>query len=134
VTMVQRSLPADPRAPGITALTRALGSINGKNGRVVELLKEGEPVSPEEIRHFAKAVSQAPFRTIAGILLGAERVDCCPLCQQQSLTVCDRDGRCYECGKVRLDQLLDLIFIGREAESAPGTARGKARAGKGKKG
>jgi hypothetical protein len=133
VKIVQRTLPADPRAPGITALTRALGSINSKNGRAVELLKKGAPVSPDEVLRFAKDVGAAPFRTIAEILLGAERVECCPLCQQQSLTVYEREGRCYQCGKVRMDALLDAVFVVKAERTAPEEPRGTTRARKGGK-
>ena len=129
VKIVRGTLPADPRAPGITALTRAVGSVNGKNGRRVVQLREGRPVVQEEVIRSATEVARAPFRTVAEILVGAERTDCCPLCLQQGLTVYDREGRCYRCGKVSLDRLLKAIFAGPEnpSESGVSGAGGKAR-------
>jgi hypothetical protein len=129
VKIIRGTVPADPQAPGITALTRAVGSVNGKNSRPVVRLKEGRPVDQEEVIRFATEVARAPFRTVAEILLGDERVDCCPLCLQDGLTVYDREGRCYRCGKVSLDRLLKAIFAGREdpPESGVNGAGGKAR-------
>ena len=120
--MIQRTLPADPRAPGITALTRAVGSLNGKNGRPVVLLKDGRPVDQQEVIRFATQVARSPFRTIAEILLGADRTDCCPLCHQHGLTAYDREGRCYHCGRVGLDRLLSVILVGRDDPAQSGGA------------
>jgi hypothetical protein len=74
VRMVQCSLPVDPNAPGITALTRAVGSINSKNGAVVEVLEPGEPINPACVIAFLDALTKAPFKTVAMILLGHEHI------------------------------------------------------------
>ena len=39
IRLTQATLPSDPNAPGITALTRPVGSINSKNGARVETLR-----------------------------------------------------------------------------------------------
>jgi hypothetical protein len=134
VKIVQRTLPADPNAPGITALTRAVSSINGKNRRPVVRLKDGRPVDQQDVLRFAAEVAGAPFRTIVGILLGAERADCCPLCLQHGLTAYDREGRCYRCGRVGLDRLLNAIFVGREDSPESGGAGTCRKASKGRSG
>jgi hypothetical protein len=69
VRMVQCSLPVDFNAPGITALTRSIGSINSKNGAVVELAESGEPIDPACVIAFAKGLAKEPFKTVAMILL-----------------------------------------------------------------
>ena len=43
VKIVQCVLPTDPDCPGITALTRPVGSVNGKNGAAVRVLKTMSP-------------------------------------------------------------------------------------------
>ena len=130
VKAVQRSLPADLNAPGITALTRAIGSLNSKNGRPVEQLAAGRPVRPAEIVDFVEQLSATSFRTIGRILLGADRVDVCPRCQNSALTLYDHRGQCYRCGLLSLDDLFDTIYMGAEPDQACGTARRKSKARK----
>jgi len=130
VKAVQRTLPADLNAPGITALTRAIGSINSKNGRPVEQLAAGRPVRPSEVVDFLKQLSAARFQTIGRILLGADRVDCCPRCQESALTLYDNRGQCYRCGQLSLDDLFNTIYMGAEPDQACGAARRKRKARK----
>jgi hypothetical protein len=113
VQTVQRALPCDPNAPGLTALTRPVGSINGKVGRPVVLLKQGTPTSLEQLLDLYARLRDHPFRTVQEILFGTERVHPCPLCKElgSSLGALDRVGRCYPtCGKVGLAQLYDLFL------------------------
>src|SRR5262249_53076581 len=49
VEAVQCSLPTDPQCPGITALTRPVGSGNIKNGATLELLPAGTPGTPQAV-------------------------------------------------------------------------------------
>ena len=130
VKAVQRTLPADLKAPGITALTRPVGSQNGKNGRSVERLAAGSPVRPAEVLDFVKQLSAASFRTIGRILLGADRVDVCPTCKGSGFTLYDHHGQCYGCGRIFLKDLLDKIYTGAELDQACGTARRKSKARK----
>ena len=58
VRAVQCSLPVDPNAPGITALTRAIGSTNSKNGSVVKVLEPGEPIDPASVYRVRGGASQ----------------------------------------------------------------------------
>jgi hypothetical protein len=123
VRAVQCSLPADPRAPGVTGLTRAVGSINSKNGATVEVLRAGEPIDPEAVEAFVRGLLEAPFRTIATILLGDDRVLPCPVCRGEGsrLDVLERCGKCYaRCGDVNLTMLLDCIFKPFEPAPQPG--------------
>ena len=113
VRAVQWSLPSDPNAPGITALTRPVGSINSKNGATVEVLDPGRPVEPGQVIDFMEELVKAPFKTVASILLGSEHVRPCPVCRTDGsqLNVLDRVGRCYaRCGKVGLAQVYDAIY------------------------
>src|SRR5947209_14133266 len=70
VRAVQCTLPTDPDCPGITALTRPVGSVNGKNGARVELLQAGQPLDPRHVQDFMARLVQAPFREVALPLLG----------------------------------------------------------------
>src|SRR5262249_30670832 len=103
VRAVQCSVPIDPNGPGITALTRPPGSINAKNGGIVEVLEPGEPVDPASVLEFVEGLARTPFRTVAMCLLGSEHVRPCPVCRRDGthLDVLDRAGRCYgRCGNV----------------------------------
>jgi hypothetical protein len=113
VRAVQFSLPVDPNAPGITALTRAIGSINSKNEAIVKLLEPGEPIDAESVIAFVGAMAKAPFKTVAVILFGCEHVQPCPICRRDDthLDVLDHAGKCYgNCGKVTLVRVLDTIY------------------------
>ena len=112
VKVIQRLLPTDPGCPGITALTRPVGSVNSKNGKQVRLLKEGRPVDPQEVLALFEEVKAAPFRTVASLLFGGERVSPCPLCQAEgsALVALDHSGKCYGCGQVRIGQLFDVFL------------------------
>ena len=113
VCSAQCSLPADPRAPGITALTRPVGSVNSKNGSTVRTLSQGRPVDPGEVEVFVRELAGAPFRTVATILLGDDRMAPCPVCRGEGtrLDVMEKLGRCYaRCGDVSLEMLLDSVF------------------------
>jgi hypothetical protein len=113
VKAVQRTLPVDPDMPGLTALTRLVGSINNKNGAKVEVLQPGQPVDPREIVEFINRLMKAPFKEFAIILLGQERIRPCPVCQGEGtrLDVLDYVGMCYGgCGKVKGNDLLDAIY------------------------
>jgi hypothetical protein len=124
VKALQRTLPVDPGMPGITALTRPVGSTNKKNNALVETLAPGQPVSVEEIEEYIRRLQEAPFRVVVGALLGGERIEPCPLCgkTRRKLACFDHTSRCYSgCGQVRLEQVLDHVF-------APPPASGPAGA------
>jgi hypothetical protein len=123
VRAAQCSLPTDPNAPGITALTRPVGSVNSKNGATVEVLRPGEPIDPARVVEFVGDLAEAPFRTIAAILLGADHVEPCPVCRAAGsrLGVLDHAGRCYRCGKVRLEQLYETVLRSEEPSDPEAT-------------
>ena len=141
VRAVQRSLPSDPAAPSLLAMTRPLGSSNSKTGRQVELIKAGEPVSEQEVLHFAEDLTRRGFATVTQILFGTTTVSPCPICRKEDSTLHasaplyrTRDpnitgrGSCYHCGKIALATLVDLVLKGRDeegsddAEAAPSAA------------
>jgi hypothetical protein len=120
VRAVQRTLPVDPDMPGMTALTRPVGAINTKNGAVVEVLNAGTAIEPAAVQAFMSRLVQAPFREVACILLGEERVQPCPVCLGAGtrLDVLDRVGLCYGgCSKVTGDRLFERILMPRPSPS-----------------
>lgn len=113
IRAVQCLLPSDPDAPGINGMTRPLGSVNGKNGRTVSQLKEGEPVAASEVRSVFEEIREAPVRTVAKVLFGRDRISPCPVCMAEGteLAALDRVAKCYgSCGKVRLDAFYNCFF------------------------
>jgi hypothetical protein len=116
VKAVQAVLPSDPDAPGITATTRAHGSVNSKNGVIVEQLTPGKPVDSKLVVDLFQQLQKQPFRTIAQILFGPERINPCPVCREDDTTLAGLDhvGLCYgSCGKVALGELYDYFLAPR---------------------
>jgi hypothetical protein len=112
VRAAQATLPVDPNAPGLTALTRLVGSVNSKNGALVELLRPAASLTPRQVLDFVDRVGRAPFKEVASVLLGGQHLKPCPVCRAEGsrLDVLDHVGMCYHCDKVRLGQLLDCIY------------------------
>jgi hypothetical protein len=113
VKVVQRLLPTDPDVSGITAMTRPVGSINSKNGKMVTLITPGAPVTKDEMLELFRTVKAAPVKTVASILLGSEKVTPCPICKKEgtSLAAMDRFAKCYgSCGSVKLSQIYDVFL------------------------
>ena len=132
VEVVQTALPIDPGQPGITATTRAVGSVNSKNGATVELLEKGSTVTEEEVRGLCKDMCEQPFRTVMSVFTGNERVQPCPVCKkpESALAAGKHVGTCYGCGKVHLEKLYDLVLAPKtaeKAESAPKTVKREKR-------
>jgi hypothetical protein len=116
---VQRVLPSDAGCPGITAVTRRLGSLNEKNGATVRRLHAGEPVPAEEVVALFDLARTAPFRTVARLLFGGDRTQPCPVCNRPAsgLDALDFVGQCYgSCGKVRLARLFDVFLQSRPSK------------------
>jgi hypothetical protein len=129
VRAVQHTLPGDTSAPGITALTRPVGAANSKNSATVALLRPGEPLNPAAVEQYLAGVARAPFRQVVTVLLGDEHVQPCPVCgaADSRLDVLDHVGICYKCGKVRLAQILDLVFTDRDLALPSSASRAAAR-------
>jgi hypothetical protein len=116
---IQKLLPTDPNCPGITALTRPVGSVNSKNGAKVRLYRKGQPVTADEVIALYEEVQRGPFRAIAHLLFGCERITPCPVCKGDGtrLDALDHVGKCYGgCGKVSLGQLFDAFLKPRKKE------------------
>ena len=119
VRVIQRILPGDPHAPGITALTRPVGSVNGKSGLEVRRLRVGEPVTSAELLTLHSEIRDRPFATIAGILIDRKALTPCPICRTpgSTLSILDRCGRCYAtCGTVGFAHLF-ASFVASAEES-----------------
>src|SRR5205814_1567754 len=120
VKVIQTALPTDPNAPGITAVSRAIGSVNSKSGATVRLLRAGKPVPVDAILELFGQLRDRPFRTVSQILLGTHRVSPCPICRKpgSALGVLDRVGVCYgQCGKVNLDRLYDAFLAPQQTDA-----------------
>jgi hypothetical protein len=131
VAVVQRTLPIDPTMPGITALTRPVGSVNSKNGATVETLKVGDAVEPKAIVEFMARLVKAPFKEVALILMGSEHVSPCPVCRGEGsrLDLLDFVGKCYGgCDKVKAAQVYDLVYRPIEKERKDSAQPSKRRA------
>lgn len=115
VTIVQRLLPTDPHCPGINAMTRPVGSVNGRNGRRVDMLRAGTPVTAREVTDLAASFQAHPFRLVAEILFGPGPISPCPVCNnaESRIGVRDYQGFCYGCGKIRRGHLFDAILAPR---------------------
>jgi hypothetical protein len=110
VKVVQAVLPTDPMAPGITATTRVLGSVNTKNGQEVRRLKEGHSVSTADVIALQQEMCAAPFKTLFQILTGSDRISPCSFCGKESLVALNHVGKCYGCGKVTFERLCQELF------------------------
>jgi hypothetical protein len=110
-------LPSDPFQPRLTALTRKVGSLNSRSKTRVEIIKAGTPVPYSAVRELARKIVAAPFKTIAGVLLGDEPISPCPICQadDSSLTLHGDVGHCYGCGCVTLAQVWDRLYLPKKA-------------------
>jgi hypothetical protein len=121
VKVVQAALPIDPDQPGITATTRALKSINSKNGAVVRQLSKGTPVTQADVLALFNEMCSSPFESVLKILTGGDSVTPCPVCGKDGtqLAAMDYAGRCYgSCGTVKLETLYDLVFTPRMTKEA----------------
>jgi hypothetical protein len=116
VKVVQAALPIDPDQPGITATTRALGSINSKNGDKVVQLTKGKPVTVDDVMSLFSEMCSSPFKTVLKLFTGNESISPCPVCGTEGtkLSALDYCGQCYgSCGKVSLESLYDLVLVPR---------------------
>ena len=116
VRVVQRVLPVDADVPGITAVTRKIGSINSKNGKPVRLVAKGQQVTVDEVLKLFEEMRSRPFQTVARILFGSEHMSPCPICEgpDSQLSALDWQGRCYgRCGKISLTKLFDHFLLPR---------------------
>ena len=116
VEIIQAVLPSDPHAPGITMVTRPIGSINSKNCRTVTRVADGYPVAVDSILGLVDRMRRAPAKTIFGIWFGTDRLQPCPICGKgRGLIAKSRNAKCYTCGTIELPQLLDLAYLNRQS-------------------
>lgn len=123
VKIVQKLLPTDPDCPGITALTRPVGSVNGKNDETVQVLHDGEAVHPDEVLALCAQAASRPFATVVGLLYGGTQISPCPVCLGEGgrLGVLDHVGMCYGgCGKVNLGQIFNRFLKPQAARGQEG--------------
>ena len=117
IKVVQAALPVDPDQPAITAVTRPIGSINSKNGATVSELKQGNPITRDDLLILYEQMCSSPFGTVFNIVVGEEQISPCPVCCRDgsSLRVGRHFGFCYGgCRRVKLEQLYDLLLVTRD--------------------
>jgi hypothetical protein len=111
---LRHTLPCDPSLNGIIAMTRPIGALNTKYDppREVRRLREGQPVTREEILDLARRVVEQPAHLWMQIFFGGGRASPCPLCAKgASLGVAGKfQCQCYECGRVDAAVLLYRLF------------------------
>ena len=135
-TILKASVPSISAAPVLHALTRPVGSVNGKTGRAVRTLEPGLPVPTEDLKRWVAEVRTKPFATIAYPLFGAERVTPCPYCRQKGsrLDLGDSVGHCYgPCRQVPITRVLEPFLKVPEPpakDPGPGTRAGAGKARK----
>jgi len=125
------SVPSDPAAPALIALTRAVGSINGKNQRPVRSLKAATEIPPGVLLDWTEQVKRSPFQTLGQVLFGAQRVTPCPYCRTDGshLDLGEKVGFCYGACKVVPLERLHEPFL-----TAPsGSKSGKKSGGSGER-
>jgi hypothetical protein len=117
------SVPSDPGAPALIALTRPAGSTNSKTGRTVRVLREAAPVPATVVTDWAEEVGRKPFATLGRVFFG-ERVAPCPFCGTEGshLDVGDVVGFCYggPCRHVRVRRVLEPFLRGPQDAPAGG--------------
>jgi hypothetical protein len=124
--IVMASVPADPSAPALVGLSRAVGGFNGKTGRPVRVLKAADEIPASVLTNWGEEVSRKPFLTLGRALFGASRVTPCPYCQGPGshLDLGDVLAYCYgPCRQVRLARLHEpFLAASRAGMGAGGTA------------
>jgi hypothetical protein len=106
--VLKSSVPADPAAPTLNALTRPIGSSNSKTGRAVRLLRPAAMIPSSALTEWCEAVRRRPFQTIGGVLFGHERLTPCPYCGSEGsyFDLGEIVGFCYgPCQQVPLTRL-----------------------------
>jgi hypothetical protein len=133
--VLNSSVPADPNAPALIALTRPTGSINSRTGRVVRVLKEAAPIAAPLLEDWAEEVGRKPFATLARVFFG-EKHSPCPYCEAAGshLDLGDVVGFCYRCGHVPVTRLHEPFLKapgseGKKVGGAGGAAGGELLAG-----
>lgn len=111
---LRNCLPSDPEVNGIIAMTRPVGALNTKYAppREVRVLREGQPVTRDEVLELSRRVIEQPARLWMRLFFGAERTSPCPLCNKgESLGVAGNwKCQCYECGSVDAAALIYRFF------------------------
>jgi len=106
--VLKASIPSDPAAPSLIAMTRPVGSVNTKTGIAVKTIKPGMPIDAVLLQDWVAEVKKKPFETVALILFGERRVSPCPYCRSDGsyLDLGELVGFCYgPCRRVRIRRL-----------------------------
>jgi hypothetical protein len=122
--LLMGSVPADPSAPALIALTRPVGSVNGKTGRPVRTLQPGVEIPASVLTGWGEEVSRTPFQTLARVFFGDKRVEPCPYCEADGshLDLGETVGFCYgPCQQIPVTRLHEP-FLKTPGGPAPNTA------------
>ncbi len=120
IRLLQSLLLGDPQSPGITALTRPVGSRNSKSQVEVETIHAGRPITAEQFAIIVDQLAAEPARTVIRYVYGSDRVTPCPYCGVVD-TTCSalyRNTTSYNCCGKR--DLLNLFQRMHAADAACG--------------
>jgi hypothetical protein len=112
---IRQALPGDPNVNGINAMTRPVGETNGKFDppRLVKQLREGRPVSKDDVLAFASRLTTDPAHFWMNLFFGSEKASPCPLCQGQDTSLGIAGAwrvRCYQCGSKDASSLVYRFY------------------------
>jgi hypothetical protein len=126
------SVPSDPAAPALIALTRPVGSTNSRTGAEVRVLTPGAPVPAAALEGWAAEVRRKPFEAVATPLFGGGRIAPCPYCRRENshLDLGAAFGFCYACRYVPFRRLFEPFLQGPAAQEATAPAAPQKPAGK----
>ena len=108
--VLKASVPSDPAAPSLIAVTRPLGSINSKTGATVKSLKQGTPISATVLLDWVEEVRKRPFESLGLVLFGDRRVIPCPFCRGEGshFEIGEVAGFCYgKCRNISLKRFFE---------------------------
>lgn len=128
--VIQSILPINPRHLSINATTGAIGSVDSSTGHKVSRIRQGAPLTKDELVGAYVGMAARPFKTVMHVTTGQDRVDPCPLCNTDgsSLEAWGDHGFCDGgCGEVILEQLYDLFFIETKPNSPRTTSETKSK-------
>lgn len=126
IRVLQSLLLGDPHSPGITALTRPVGSINSKNQALVETIHAGQPIAAEQFAIIVDQLAAEPARTVIQYVYGTDRVTPCPYCGGEGTTcsALSRNTLSYGCcGKRDMSDLYRLAHATNVARDDLGQAQ-----------
>jgi hypothetical protein len=114
VKVLQAALPTDPMQPGMHAMTRMVGSLNGKTMTPVSVIRPAGMLQEESLLALVDEICNEHLTLQMRVLVGDTSASPCPLCRKEKsqLQVTGNRGRCYDCcNKVDSEKLYKALFV-----------------------